>query len=93
MTSVIEGPLYASSDLSAGIQICDIIGSCGYALSCHKRCGDIEGALDYKHAYAWQRNLQDLEFKSENLYDGYVLRGFKYVDQCSGRESSAHQDD
>ncbi len=77
---VLEAPLFASSRLTVGIQVSDIIGSCIYAYYYQRNCSLIANAVDYTHIVPYWPSVRALEFKSEKFYDGYARNGFRIRD-------------
>jgi hypothetical protein len=77
---ILEAPLFADSQLTVGLQVTDIIGSCIYANYYLRNCMFISGKLDYSHmAYCWPY-LSALEFRSTRLYGGYIKSGYRVID-------------
>jgi len=84
LTYLVEGPLFADSRLTAGLQIADNIAAALFANHYDHYCGDIPGAPDYSHIPPryWPR-LRGLQFKSKRRYDGYVQYGYRVCDHRS----------
>lgn len=77
---ILEAPLFAESQLTAGLQVTDIIGSCIYANHYLRNCMFVPDALDYSHmAYCWPY-LDAMQFKSTRLYEGYPRYGYRIID-------------
>jgi hypothetical protein len=78
LTNLIEGPLFADSKLTAGLQIADNLAAALFADQYHYHCNDIPGAPDYSHIPSryWPR-LKTLEFKSKQYYDGFIQHGYR----------------
>ena len=84
LTRLVEGPLFANSRLTAGLQIADNVAAALFANHYDYYCGDIPGAPDYSHIPPryWPR-LRSLEFRSTLRYEGYVQHGYKICDHRS----------
>ena len=84
LTRLVEGPLFANSQLTAGLQITDNIAGALFSNHYQYYCGDIPGSPDYSHIPPryWPR-LRALEFKSKHRYDGFVQRGYRVCDHRS----------
>jgi hypothetical protein len=85
---ILEAPMFASSKLTAGLQIIDIMGSCIYANFYQRNCMFVPGALDYSHMGTYWPELSALEFQSQRLYDGHRRSGYRVIDFCSQKPSS-----
>jgi hypothetical protein len=84
LTHLVEGPLFANSRLTAGLQIADNIAAALFANHYHYYCKNIPGAPDYSHIPPkyWPR-LRSLQFKSKRRYDGYFQYGYRVCDHRS----------
>lgn len=77
---ILEAPMFANSALTVGLQLVDIIGSCIYSNFYQRNCMFITGALDYSHMVLYWPDLDKMQFKSKNLYDGHTKYGFRVID-------------
>ncbi len=79
---LIEGPIFADSGLTAGIQMADIVAALVYANQYTYRFNpdDQNGLLSYAHARKFWQPLKALEFASKKKYGGYLKYGFRIVD-------------
>jgi hypothetical protein len=84
LTHLVEGPLFANSRLTAGLQIADNVAAALFANYYHYYCRNIPGAPDYSHIPPkyWPR-LGSLQFKSKRRYDGYFQYGYRVCDHRS----------
>jgi len=84
LTRLVEGPLFANSRLTAGLQIADNIAAALFSNHYHYYCRDLPGVPDYSHIPPryWSR-LDSLQFKSKYQYDGYAQYGYKVCDHRS----------
>lgn len=80
---ILEAPMFANSKLTVGLQLVDIVGSCIYGNFYQRNCMFVQGALDYLHMAAYWPDLDSLQFKSKNLYDGHNKNGFRVIDFSS----------
>jgi hypothetical protein len=80
LTTLQEGPLFANSRLTAGLQIVDNIAALLYANHYCYYCRRLPGALDYSHAQQYWPLLDNLQFKSRQMYSGYRIYGFYVYD-------------
>ena len=80
---ILEAPMFANSTLTVGLQLIDIIGSCIYSNFYQRNCMFVQGALDYSHMTTYWPDLDLLQFKSKNLYDGRSKSGFRVIDFSS----------
>jgi hypothetical protein len=83
---ITEGPVYMSSEMSVGIQLCDILGSCAYGIGYTRHCSSIPGALNYHHTLGWAKDINALEFRSRRKYEGFQKRGYKFIDHYEEAE-------
>lgn len=77
--SVVEAPMFVDSRLSAGIQLADIMASCIYSINYHRHCNEVGNALDYSHAQRFQSRVDEIEFHSTTLYNGYIRHGIRVI--------------
>lgn len=77
---IIEAPLFASSALSAGLQIVDIIGSCIYAYNYFRNYATDPNALDYSHVAKIWPSVESRQLRSASYYDGFRRSGFRIID-------------
>jgi len=77
---VIEAPTFTFSQLSVGLQLTDIFASCLYARTYRRHCANIPGALDYSHMAYFDSIADQIEFRSQLMYDGYHTRGYRFID-------------
>ena len=80
---ILEAPMFANSTLTVGLQIVDILGSCIYGNFYQRNCMFIQGSLNYSHIVAYWSDLDLLQFKSRNLYEGRTKTGFRVIDFSS----------
>jgi hypothetical protein len=80
---ILEAPMFANSMLTVGLQIVDIMGSCIYSNFYQRNCMFVQGALDYSHMTTYWPDLDSLQFKSKNLYEGRTKYGFRVIDFSS----------
>ncbi len=76
---ILEAPMFANSILTVGLQIVDIIGSCIYSNFYQRNCMFVQGALNYSHMTTYWPDLEALQFKSQNLYEGRSKNGFRVI--------------
>jgi hypothetical protein len=77
---ILEAPMFANSVLTVGLQVVDIIGSCVYSNFYQRNCMFVQGALNYSHMIKYWNDLETLQFKSKNLYEGHSRNGFRVID-------------
>jgi hypothetical protein len=77
---ILEAPMFANSILTVGLQVVDIIGSCIYSNFYQRNCMFVPGALNYSHMTTYWPDLETLEFKSQELYEGRSRNGFRVID-------------
>jgi hypothetical protein len=85
LTRLIEGPLFADSGLTAGLQIADVAAALIYGTEyaqrlCCKPGFAESGYLDYNHTLRFRKPLEELQFTSRRKYRGYICRGFRIID-------------
>ncbi len=80
LTNMVEAPLFADSELSAGLQIVDNISSLVYSTVYDEKVRGLKGAFSYSHVSKYRTALMNLEFISKNKYDGHRKYGFRVVD-------------
>jgi hypothetical protein len=80
---ILEAPMFANSKLTVGLQLVDIVGSCIYSNFYQRNCMFIQGALNYSHMTAYWPDLDLMQFKSKNLYEGHSKYGFRVIDFSS----------
>ncbi len=81
LTRLLEGPLFADSRLTAGLQIADNIGAALFANYCYYYCRDLEGVPDYSHiSERYWPKLDAMQFKSRRQYGDYDLFGYGICD-------------
>ncbi|MFQ5662568.1 MAG: DUF3800 domain-containing protein [Terriglobia bacterium] len=76
---MIEAPTFTFSQLSVGLQLTDIFTSCMYARAYRRHCHGIAGGFDYSHMAYFDRFAENLEFRSQLMYDGYYTRGYRFI--------------
>ncbi|WP_446009264.1 DUF3800 domain-containing protein [Candidatus Electrothrix sp.] len=74
---IYEAPLFADSQLTAGLQIVDNLSSLVFTNHYQYYCSNVEGACSYEHMKQHWDRTKWLEFKSKKKYDGYLKYGFK----------------
>jgi len=80
-TNILEAPLFADSRLTVGLQITDIFTSTLFTNTYnHQRLHDIEGSSNYSHVDQYWSILNDLQYKSVGLVDGYRKFGYRVID-------------
>jgi hypothetical protein len=79
--SIVEAPTFTFSQLSVGLQLTDIFASYIYAKEYLRHCQKVPGKLDYSHLIYFNDFAQNLEFWSEDEYDGHRIHGYRYIDQ------------
>lgn len=77
---IVEAPTFTHSELSVGIQCCDIFASCLYATHYYNSCSRIQGALDYSHMTYIGPALGAIEFRSQIAHNGYYVAGYHFID-------------
>lgn len=77
---LIEAPTFTHSELSVGIQLTDIFASCVYARCYRRTCRTIPSALDYSHMEYVEDYLDSLEWHSKQAYNGFMVRGYRFID-------------
>lgn len=77
--TVIEAPTFTFSQLSVGLQLTDIFASYIYARECFRHCQTIQGMHDYSHLAYFNEFAEKLQFKSEQMYEGYRILGYRYI--------------
>lgn len=77
---IIEAPLFTDSQLTCGLQIADIVGSCIYSNYYHRNSMFIQGAIDYSHMEKYWANIDSLQFKGTVLHEGHARNGFRVID-------------
>ena len=80
LDKIIEAPLFTHSQLTVGLQLVDIVGSCIYAYHYQKNCSMVGNAVNYSHIAQFWPYVNSRQFKSERLYDGYTRNGFRILD-------------
>lgn len=55
-TTVVESPLFAESELSAGVQYADIVGACIYGNFYQRRCSNVGGYFEGASALTMERH-------------------------------------
>lgn len=85
MKRLVEAPLFADSQLTAGLQIADMIAALVYASDYARKIAP-EGAvperglLDYTHVRRFEKTLKDRVFISDNFYGGQRTYGLRLID-------------
>jgi hypothetical protein len=77
---VIEAPTFTFSQLSVGLQLTDIFAACIYSRAYQRYCRGVLGGCDYSHMAYFGSYADKLEFRSRKTYDGYIVRGYRYID-------------
>jgi hypothetical protein len=77
---VVEAPTFTSSELSVGVQLTDIFASALYAQYYRRHCAGIGNASDYSHMKFVDDHLEALQWRSSKAYDGYFMRGYRFLD-------------
>ena len=82
---IIEGPIFADSGLTAGLQIADIVSGMIYTTTyAHKLAPQgadtARGFLDYTHATKFSNPLRDVTFVSKNKYGSQTIFGLRILD-------------
>ncbi len=77
---MIEAPTFTFSQLSVGLQLTDIFAACTYARSYRRHCHGIGGGCDYSHMDYLGAYADRLEFRSQQVYDGHRIRGYRFID-------------
>lgn len=83
LRNMVEAPLFADSELTAGLQIVDNMSSLVYSNMYDRHVSQLPGAITYSHAKKYWSTLQNLEFKSKNKYDGHKKYGFRVIDHST----------
>lgn len=78
--NIVEAPLFADSRLTVGLQVADIVASIIYANHYHQYLHGNEGAIDYSHAVKYWERIDNLQFRSRKVYNGYKVSGIKVRD-------------
>ena len=84
-TQLVEAPLFADSSLTAGLQIADIVAALLYANAYKYNLAPSgadasKGYLDYTHTQRYWPQINELEFKSKQKYNGFQMFGFRTSD-------------
>ncbi len=79
--NILEAPLFADSRLTVGLQLVDIFASNLFANHYYYHLRDVEGAVDYSHMHRYWPQINNLQFKSRQLVNGYQMFGYRVVDQ------------
>lgn len=82
---IIEGPIFADSGLTAGLQLADIVSGLIYTSNYRDklapRGADHEnGYLDYTHTAKYANALKDVTFHSANVYGQQRMYGLRTID-------------
>lgn len=78
--NLVEAPLFADSRLTVGLQLVDIAASLLYTSHYRYYLRNEAGALNYDHITAFWPSLDNLQFKSRQMVDGYYKFGYRVVD-------------
>lgn len=87
---IIEAPLFVDSQLTAGIQIADIVAALVYGNHYREKLApegadEAVGYLDYRHTLRYWRPLREIVFESANVYhEGKALFGLRVIDHRDG---------
>ena len=80
---ILEAPMFANSTLTVGLQLVDIVGSFIYSNFYQRNCMFVQRALNYSHMTVYWSDLDLLQFKSKDLYEGHSKNGFRVIDFSS----------
>jgi hypothetical protein len=79
--NVLEAPLFADSRLTVGLQLSDIFTSALFTNQYYYYLRNVQGAPDYSHMQQYWAAVDNLQFKSRQLVDGYQVFGYRVIDQ------------
>jgi hypothetical protein len=77
---MIEAPTFTFSQLSVGLQLTDIFAGCVYARAYRRHCHGMPQGRDYSHMNYFNPYGDELEFRSQQAYDGHRIRGYRFMD-------------
>ncbi|WP_316227767.1 DUF3800 domain-containing protein [Bradyrhizobium sp. SZCCHNR3015] len=82
---IIEGPIFADSGLTAGLQMADIVSGMIYTTTYRDRLApqgadQATGYLDYTHTARYTAPLKDVTFHSANVYGQQKMYGLRTID-------------